>query len=183
MTMSKIATAVMTLCAMANPAFASGSCVTPADAMALKTAALQQQLMVAAFMCHDTKPYNHFVLAYRRELQGSDRALKMFFIHRASGHGEADYDTYKTRAANLSALAQARNDRAFCNRASHLFDAALEHRTTLAAFVATAPSAPGYTEICVDSSKEARTRAAVHMARAASTSGEESSANPVPPKY
>ena len=73
--------------------------------MALKTAAVQQQLMVAAFMCHDADVYNRFVQTYQGDLQRSDAVLKSYFVHRDGGRGEADYDTYKTRAANLYARA------------------------------------------------------------------------------
>ena len=93
-----------------NPAMAAESCVSPSDAMALKTAAVQQQLMVAAFMCHDAGAYNDFVHAYQADLQQSDASLKSYFVHRLGRRGEAAYDTYKTKAANVSALSQARTD-------------------------------------------------------------------------
>src|SRR5690242_14438687 len=113
----RLANATMTAIACSllfNPAMGSESCVSPSDATALKTAAVQQQLMVAAFMCHDSSAYNRFVRAYQTDLQQSDASLKTYFVHRMGRRGEAAYDTYKTKAANLSALSQAKNDRAFC---------------------------------------------------------------------
>ena len=105
--MLKTACAAIALLAFANPALAAG-CASPGDASALKTAVMQQELMVAALQCHEADAYNRFVMTYRGELQSSDAALKAFFVRRGGEHGEAGYDTFKTKAANLSALEQAR---------------------------------------------------------------------------
>jgi hypothetical protein len=70
-----------------NPAMGSESCVSRSDAMALKTTAVQQQLMVAAFMCRDTNDYNGFVRAYQADLQESDATLKAYFVHRLGRRG------------------------------------------------------------------------------------------------
>src|SRR5690349_10373770 len=113
LTMMKTASAAIALLALANPALAAG-CATPNEAAALKTAVIQQELMVAALQCRETTAYNRFVMTYRGELQTSDATLKTFFLRRGGEHGEAGYDTFKTKAANLSALEQARNSRAFC---------------------------------------------------------------------
>ncbi len=51
----RTAVTALALCALTNPAWAGAPCATSADQMALKTAAVQQQLMVAAFMCHDCR--------------------------------------------------------------------------------------------------------------------------------
>ncbi len=150
------------LCGLVNPAWA-GECAAPREAMALKAAAVQQQLMVAAFMCGEKAAYNRFVVAYQTELQTSDAVLKSYFVRMDRRHGEVNYDAYKTRAANLSALSQAR-DRAFCAMAGQLFAAALESQAPLAAFVAAAPSAPGFTEVCIDRRQDNRGR--VHVAEA-----------------
>jgi hypothetical protein len=144
---------VIAWCALAIPALAQENCAAPGEELALRTAALQQQLMVAAFMCHDGPVYNRFVQVHRDELQGSDAVLKGYFVRHGNAPG---YDTYKTRAANLSGLAQARNDQDFCAVAGQLFAAALETQAPLAAFVAAAPAAPGFTEVCVDRVREAR---------------------------
>jgi hypothetical protein len=144
---------------MMNPALAAGGCATEDQAMALKTAAVQQQLMVAAFMCHDADAYNRFVQTYQGDLQRSDAVLKGYFVHRAGGHGEADYDTWKTRAANLYALDQARNDRAFCAMAGELFAAALASQAPLAAFVAASASTPDFAQVCIQNMQAIRSDA------------------------
>ncbi len=149
-----------------NPAMGSESCVSRSDAMALKTAAVQQQLMVAAFMCHDTDAYNRFVRTYQTDLQESDASLKSYFVHRLGRRGEAAYDTYKTKVANLSALSQAKNDRAFCGAADHLFADARESHVSLSSFVEDAPSPPGFRGLCVNAPTEARPRVRLHMAQA-----------------
>ena len=96
--MFKTACATIALIALANPALAAG-CVTPKDAAALKTAVMQQALMVAAFQCREASAYNGFVTIYRKELQSSDAVLKAFFVQR--GGGESGYDRFKTKAANI----------------------------------------------------------------------------------
>ncbi len=135
---------------LADPALAAG-CASPAEAAALKTAVMQQELMVAALQCHETAAYNRFVIAYRPELQESDAALKAFFVRRGGEHGEAGYDTFKTKAANLSALEQARNAGAFCADAHALFQAALANRGSLMSFVESRDSATDIGNICVES--------------------------------
>jgi hypothetical protein len=158
MKMMRTAMAAIACMGLANPALAAGGCATETEAMALRTAAVQQQLMVAAFMCQGKEDYNRFVQTYGRELRNSDAVLKAYFMRLG---GLVAYDAYKTRAANKSALEQARNDRAFCTLAGQLFAAALRSQAPLAAFVAAAPSAPGFTEVCIDN------RNRVHMAEAA----------------
>lgn len=152
--MLKTTCATIALCALsislAEPALAAG-CASPAEAAALKTAVMQQELMVAALQCHETGAYNHFVIAYRPELQDSDATLKAFFVRRGGEHGEAGYDTFKTKAANLSALEQARDARAFCADAHALFQAALANHGSLMSFVESRSSSTNIGNICVES--------------------------------
>jgi len=136
--------------ALADPALAAG-CANPAEAAALKTAVMQQELMVAALQCHEAAAYNHFVIAYRPELQESDATLKAFFVRRGGEHGEAGYDSFKTKAANLSALEQARDARAFCADAHSLFQAALANRGSLMSFVQTRAMGSDIGNVCVES--------------------------------
>jgi hypothetical protein len=147
-TMLKITCATIALIALADPALAAG-CANPAEAAALKTAVMQQELMVAALQCHETSAYNRFVTSYRPELQDSDATLKSFFVRRGGEHGEAGYDTFKTKAANLSALEQARDSRNFCADAHALFTAAMENRGSLASFVDAKASDIG--NVCTES--------------------------------
>jgi hypothetical protein len=136
--MLKTTSATIALCALTipltNPALAY-TCASPAEAAALQTAAMQQELMVAALQCHESSAYNRFVIAYRPELQDSDAALKAFFVRRGGEHGEAGYDTFKTKAANLAALEQARDAPAFCADAHSLFQAVMANRGSLMSFV------------------------------------------------
>jgi hypothetical protein len=152
-----------------NPAMGLESCVSRSDAMALKTAAVQQQLMVAAFMCHDTGAYNSFVRTYQTDLQDSDASLKTYFVHRLGRRGEAAYDTYKTKVANISALSQARNDRAFCGEADRLFAESRKSHASLSSFVEDAPSPPGFRTSCVKAPMESRVRVRLRVAQAKSS--------------
>jgi hypothetical protein len=148
--MMKTASAAIALLALANPALAA-ACATPNEAAALKTAVIQQELMVAALQCRETKAYNRFVTTYRGELQASDATLKSFFVRRGGEHGEAGYDSFKTKAANLSALEQARNAGAFCAEARALFAAAFSNRGNLMSFVEAHGGATDIGGICTES--------------------------------
>jgi hypothetical protein len=146
--MPKTACATIALLALSNPALAAG-CASPVDAAALKIAVMQQELMVGALQCHEEGAYNRFVMTYRPELQSSDATLKAFFVRRGGEHGEAGYDAFKTKAANLSALEQARDTPAFCADAHALFRAALNNQGSLMSFVDARSTNIG--DICVDS--------------------------------
>ena len=151
--MLKSAAAGIALLALANPALISpalaAGCASPVDAAALKTAVIQQELMVAAFQCHEAGAYNRFVTTYRSELQSSDAALKSFFIRRDGRRGEASYDSFKTKAANLSGLEQARHGDAFCADAHALYRAAFANQGSLMSFVESREANIG--NICVES--------------------------------
>ena len=153
--MFKAASASIALLALCNPALIESAwaadCASPDEASALKTAVLQQELMVAAFQCHESGAYNRFVNTYRPELQSSDATLKTFFVRRGGEHGEAGYDTFKTKAANLSALEQARNSAAFCADAHVLFQAALANRGSLMSFVDAHAGAADIGNVCIES--------------------------------
>ena len=121
---------------IAGNAWAASPCVRADDELAMRTAALQQQLMVAAFSCSDVSRYNQFVLSHQAELQRSDAALLAFFIRENGESGTADYHTFKTKAANVSALQSARQPDNFCANADRVFEAALApYQPTLASFV------------------------------------------------
>jgi hypothetical protein len=152
--MLKTTSATIALFALSMPLVSqaqAAGCASPAEAAALKTAVMQQELMVAALQCHEANAYNRFVIAYRPELQDSDAALKAFFVRRGGEHGEAGYDTFKTKAANLSALEQARDAGAFCADAHALFGAALANRGSLMSFVDTRAGGAELGNICVES--------------------------------
>lgn len=121
--------------AMVGQALAAG-CARPDEAMALKTAALQQKLMVAALYCNDVAPYNRFVTSHQRELQESDAALLSYFQH---GHGGSTaYHAYKTGLANDFSLSGLHAMQNFCASANASFDAASASASaSLAAFMST----------------------------------------------
>jgi hypothetical protein len=76
--------------------------------------------MVAGLTCHAGDAYNRFVLAHRAELQRSDDDLKAYFVRNG---GEAGYDAYKTKMANLAAHGPATDLNAFCSIAGKDFQA------------------------------------------------------------
>jgi len=97
----------------------------PVASAALKTAAVQQELMVAGFTCGAARQYNRFVIAHQMELRQSDANLMAYFKKRDHGR-EAGYDSYKTKAANLSAYRSARDGALYCRAIARDFQAA-EH--------------------------------------------------------
>lgn len=109
-------------------------CTTPSEWAALQSAAVQQELMVAGLTCQATASYNRFVIAYRGELQASDADLKAYFIKRQGARGEAAYDTFKTKLANLSSLSEISNTSGFCAAMRDAFNQV--GRENLAQFVA-----------------------------------------------
>jgi hypothetical protein len=129
------ATAIAVL-SMTSQAFAGGTCARPAEALALKTAAVQQQLMVAALYCRDVRPYNNFVIAYRRDLQDSDAQLMSYFLRAGGGRaGEADYHAYKTSLANNYSLEGSRHTDSYCATADAAFQEASNGSESLRDFV------------------------------------------------
>ncbi len=135
-TAMKTAGSVLALFAMVGQSWA-GSCARPTEAMALKTAAMQQELMVAALYCNDVGLYNRFVVSYQHELQDSDAALLGYFQH---GHGGSTaYHAYKTALANDFSLSGLHGMQAYCSAANTAFDAALnpEGQRSLASFIST----------------------------------------------
>jgi hypothetical protein len=132
------ATALMLTCmggdvmAAAN----SASCANSEDMLAVRTAAVQQRLMVAALSCHAIERYNNFVISYQKDLQASDRALQNFFRRLNGQTGVADYHSFKTRLANTSSL-QSIRDTSYCADAQATFDAALtDTKRSLPVFLA-----------------------------------------------
>lgn len=113
-------------------------CASPREYSSLKLAALQQELMVAALTCHETRSYNRFVLSYRPQLQRSDRAMLAFFKKRDGARaGDAHYNAYKTKLANDSMLQENANGDAYCDEAREAFQAAFENHGSLNNWVAT----------------------------------------------
>lgn len=125
MNQSRAVSLLAGLCLMANGAFAGTSCAQPQDVTALKTADMQQFLMVAALTCHKIPAYNNFVTSHQSELQKSDKVLLGYFMGRNAGTGDADYNAYKTSLANAASL-KSLHDPAFCQGAEAAYAAALD---------------------------------------------------------
>ena len=132
-------TALMLTCMAGNVWAATTEgvgCARPEDMSAIKAAAVQQRLMVAALSCNAIQLYNKFVTAYQKELQTSDRALQNFFRRLNGKTGTEDYHTFKTRLANTSSLQSIGDINAYCASTKEAFDTALNStKITLAGFV------------------------------------------------
>jgi hypothetical protein len=144
-TILKTATALLTLSALAGQASAAGMCANTDEYSALKAAAIQQKLMVAALYCSDVGLYNRFVISYQKELQDSDATLLSYF-QRTKG-GAKNYHAYKTSLANGYSLESIHAMQRYCRAADVTFDAALDPgNTSLRNFLAaqSVPEAAAY---------------------------------------
>ena len=103
---------------------AETTCAGPQDVTALKTADMQQFLMVAALTCNKVAAYNRFVTSHQSELQESDKTLLKFFIGKNAWTGDDEYNAYKTSLANAASL-RSLHDPLFCQNAEAAFNAAL----------------------------------------------------------
>lgn len=135
---NKTAAVLMLTCMSGNVmAAAQADCARPNEMAAVRTAAIQQRLMVAALSCDAAKLYNTFVSAYQRDLQASDRELQNFFRRLHGKSGTEEYHSFKTRLANASSMASIGDITGYCAGAKQLFDEALNaDKPTLATFIA-----------------------------------------------
>jgi hypothetical protein len=138
--MVKTGAAALMLTCMASNVWAAAAgtagCARPEDMNALKAAAIQQRLMVAALSCNAAALYNDFVRAYQKELQASDKALQNYFRRLAGVSGDERYHAYKTHLANASSMESIHNITDYCASTKTEFDASLTNtKTGLTAFV------------------------------------------------
>jgi len=118
-----------------------GKCAKPEEMTAMQTAAVQQELMVAALTCNAVTLYNAFVTGYQKELQASDKSLKKLYLRLRGKTGMEGYNAFKTKLANASSIKSIRNITEFCANAQAAFGTALgPAKSTLAAFVSGHPS-------------------------------------------
>lgn len=144
----KIAALVLAAAFSTETSFAAERCVSRDELASLKVAALQQKLMVAALTCHEIGAYNRFVMSYRPQLQRSDRAMLSVFLRHDGEEGDAQYNAYKTRLANLSMLRENSDSESFCNEARSAFEAALARRASLVELVSSQSSSDMPFEDC-----------------------------------
>lgn len=135
---SKAGCAAFALFLLTGSGWAAPYCGRPQDTMAVQVAALQQELMVAALMCHDVAAYNRFVLSHQNELQDSDKALMDFFAQQNAQTGFGDYNLFKTELANVSSYRSV-SDPQFCRRNNANFGSLLGRELTLAQVLAELP--------------------------------------------
>lgn len=113
-------------------------CATPEEIAAVKTAAIQQELMVAALTCNEVPRFNAFQTGFGPELRLSDARLAQMF-RRLYGprRGEAAYHAFKTKLANQSSMRSIRNHPVYCQEAGAMLDSALtaDRRPALVSFV------------------------------------------------
>jgi hypothetical protein len=119
----------------------SGRCAGPSEVTAIQTAAVQQELMVAALTCSQVDNFNAFQTSYGSELRTSDSTLLHMFTRLYGGSkGQAQYHAFKTRLANDSEIRSIHGNREFCAATTQIFAAALApNKPALADFVGGVP--------------------------------------------
>src|SRR5436305_4702386 len=130
-------------------------CAAPEEGSAIRVAAIQQELMVAALTCHEISRYNNFQTGFGPELRTSDATLLRMFRRMFGGRsGEAQYHAFKTKLANDSEMRSIHDNSAYCLEAGTMLTTALgTERPTLVAFArnltATVQGSPA--DSCVES--------------------------------
>jgi len=133
----------LTICAAAAILFAvapadarHARCAMPDDMAAVQTAAIQQELMVAALTCNEVQRFNAFQTGFGPELRASDARLAAMFRRLYGRRGEAVYHAFKTRLANKAEIRSIHNNPAYCQQAGSMLTTALAtDRPMLSAFV------------------------------------------------
>jgi hypothetical protein len=139
---SRIGAASLALSFIAGGAMAQGAnCARPLEAAALHTAAVQQQLMVAALSCNAIPLYNQFVTMYQKDLFAADKSLQAYFKRLDAAKGTSNYHAYKTKLANSSSRTSIAHMTNYCDKAAEMFKVALDpaNKTTLTAFISAQP--------------------------------------------
>lgn len=114
----------------------AAACARDHEITAIQAASIQQQLMVAALTCNAVASFNAFQRGYATELRKSDADLLKMFKRLYGRAGEREYHAFKTRLANDSSMRSIHDNRAYCEQARAVFEAALvPHKPTLASFV------------------------------------------------
>jgi hypothetical protein len=123
----------------------ASSCASEAEISAIQVSAVQQELTDAALACgqHETDLFNQFQTVFNKELRRSD-ALMLSMFKRLNGpsRGNAEYDSYKTRAIAHAEQRRTKPGAAadFCKTADIVFAAALApDKPVLEDFVAGVP--------------------------------------------
>ncbi|MBI1330703.1 MAG: hypothetical protein GC166_12470 [Alphaproteobacteria bacterium] len=122
------ATALAAAVAVTGAAIAAPApkCAKSDEVSAIQTAAIQQQLMVAALTCNAIDSFNAFQTGFASELRSSDATLKKMFRRLYAGRqGEAEYHAFKTRLANDSSVRSTHDNAGYCSEAKMVFAAAL----------------------------------------------------------
>lgn len=140
--MASAATAgVLTLAAIVTATAAlaqGGQCAKPAEVVAIQTAAIQQELMVAALTCNEIARFNEFQRGFGPELRISDATLaRMFKRLYGARRGEAEYHAFKTRLANDNSMRSIHDNPGYCQEAGNILSSALApNKPRLAEFAA-----------------------------------------------
>lgn len=129
------------LAASSSGAFAaSDPCLRPVEKIAFTLVALKSELMVTAISCQAEEQYNSFVVRFRAELQGGEKAINSYF-NRTAKHSQQAHDDYITSLANTQSEDGLRQGTDFCGKHLPMLTEvlALKDAKDLAGYAAAAP--------------------------------------------
>ena len=123
--------------AVGGAAVAQSRCAKPEEVSAIQTAAIQQELMVAALTCNEVTRFNAFQIGFGPELRASDATLaRMFRRIYGPRRGEAEYHAFKTKLANESSIRSIHDNPSYCQEAGGMLASALvANKPALVTFV------------------------------------------------
>ena len=101
-------------------------CARSREQIAIYTAELRAQLMVAALSCGQQGRYNSFVTRFQHELSTHGRALRLQFKRQYGAAGDRHLNEFMTRLANRQSRRSAKARAPFCAQATVLFHQLLD---------------------------------------------------------
>jgi hypothetical protein len=114
--------ATMCLGVAGNALAAAEPCMRPAEKTAFDLAGLKSELMVIAISCQAQDLYNSFVVRFRRDLVGEERALNGYFSRVAGRYAQKAHDDYITLLANTQSEDGLQQGTLFCDKHLPMFN-------------------------------------------------------------
>jgi len=138
-----IAAALAASLGIGVPATAAERCATPKEEAALRTRAVQTDLMMAALSCGERERYNSFVAMFRQSLGREGGNFKSYFQSRYGARATTQLNSYVTQLANLASQRYSREPGEFCAVTKNQLSELLTLKTAeFAAFIARQPIEP-----------------------------------------
>jgi hypothetical protein len=114
-----------TLALAASSVAQAAVCVRPGDELALKSKALQSELMVSALACEEAARYNAWVRRFETEIAANGVVLKRIFRQAYGTAADKRLGQFVTALANEAATRSAVEKAQFCGNTARVLDRVL----------------------------------------------------------